>query len=179
MVDINIEKFGNALKGQSRQNFQRLTHFEVTGCGLSSDDSILITAAQFPASNIGHIEVPFRGRKVKIPGDRTFADWTISIYKDSNNSLREKFVKWSNDFEQHEATGAKNLDNVCIWYVNAMDASHGTEKKRQIELINVFPLEVGPLEFSYDSVDSITKFDVTMAYDYWTSEKTGNRPSGG
>ena len=178
MVDINIEQFGNALKGNNRQNFQRLTHFEVTGCGLSSDDNVLITAAQFPASTIGFIEVPFRGRKVKIPGDRTFAEWSITVFQDGDNSIREKFIQWSNDFEQHEATGAKNIDNVCIWSVNAMDASHGSDKSRQIELINVFPLEIGPLEFSYENVDTISKFDVTMAYDYWTSEKTGNRPDG-
>jgi len=41
----------------------------------------LIKAAALPASNITPIDVNFRGRILKIAGDRTFDTWTITVYQ--------------------------------------------------------------------------------------------------
>ena len=46
---------------------------EVEGAGGDADMiNLLCKSAALPASNLGVIEVPFRGRTVKIAGDRTF-----------------------------------------------------------------------------------------------------------
>ena len=47
--------------------------------GNSNNRQFFIKAAQLPASTIGFIEVPYKGRKVKRPGDRTFAEWTLTV----------------------------------------------------------------------------------------------------
>ena len=39
----------------------------------------LIKAAALPASNITPIDVNFRGRILKIAGDRTFDTWTVTV----------------------------------------------------------------------------------------------------
>ena len=72
---------------------QRATLFKVEGTipnqsSNSEDRTFFIKAAQFPASSIGFIEVPFKGRKIKRPGDRTFAEWSITVLQDDENIVR-------------------------------------------------------------------------------------------
>ena len=43
----------------------------------TNEGTFLIKAASLPASNVGVINVPFRGRQLKVSGDRVFADWQI------------------------------------------------------------------------------------------------------
>ena len=54
----------------------------------------MIKTANLPASNVGVIEVPFRGRTLKIAGDRTFDVWTITVINDVDFSIRTAFEKW-------------------------------------------------------------------------------------
>ena len=48
---------------------------------------ILCKSAALPGSNLGVIEVPFRGRTVKIAGDRTFDTWSATFFNDKDLSL--------------------------------------------------------------------------------------------
>ena len=76
----------------------------------------LVKAAALPASTIAPIEVPFRGRILKIAGDRTFETWTITILNDSDFSIRSAFEKWMNTINNmNDATG---LVNPCLLYTS-------------------------------------------------------------
>ena len=69
----------------------------------------MIKAAQLPASNINVIDVPFRGRNLKIAGDRTFDVWTITVINDISFDLRNAFEQWMNGINKHDnATGVIN-----------------------------------------------------------------------
>ena len=56
----------------------------------------LVKAANLPASTIAPIDIPFRGRILKIAGDRTFETWTITVLNDTSFSIRSAFEKWMN-----------------------------------------------------------------------------------
>jgi len=170
----NINEF-SARFGQG----QRATLFQVTGQipGSSTnqgDRVFFIKAAQFPASTIGFIEVPFKGRKVKRPGDRTFAEWSLTVLQDENNDIREDFISWMNQINDHvEITG----DSVSpalfpTWTIESLKQDDSVSGK--IDLVNCFPTEVGSLDFNYETVDTFVEFTVTMQYDYWTSAGTGS-----
>ena len=58
--------------------------------------AFLCKTTQLPAMNVPSFSVPFRGRQIKIAGDRTYADWTISVLNDTNFKLRNAFERWSN-----------------------------------------------------------------------------------
>ena len=57
--------------------------------------TFLVKAANLPASTVGVVEVPFRGRTLKIAGDRTFEPWTVTVMNDENFLLRRKLEEWS------------------------------------------------------------------------------------
>ena len=70
------------------------------------DFAFMCKAAQLPASNTPSIPVPFRGRILKVAGDRTFDDWTVTIINDEDFRLRTAFEKWANGISTHDdATG--------------------------------------------------------------------------
>ena len=65
----------------------------ISGSNLMS--TFLVKAANLPASTIGVIEVPYRGRTLKIAGDRTFEPWTVTVLNDQEFRLRAKFEEWA------------------------------------------------------------------------------------
>ena len=76
---------------------------------IADKSRFLVKAAQLPASNIEPILVPFRGRNLKIAGDRTFDAWTVTVINDTDFSIRSAFEKWMNSINRlSDATGANN-----------------------------------------------------------------------
>ena len=53
--------------------------------------------ASLPGSTIAPIEVPFRGRKLQIAGDRTFDPWSITVINDTDFDVRNHYEEWMND----------------------------------------------------------------------------------
>ena len=56
----------------------------------------LVKAAALPASTIAPVEIPFRGRILKVAGDRTFETWTITVIHDTDFVIRSAMEKWIN-----------------------------------------------------------------------------------
>ena len=81
-----------------------------TGDSQESDMfKFMCKAAQLPASNIAEIAVPFRGRTLKVAGDRTFDTWTITVINDENFLLRNAFESWMQGISKNSNnTGATN-----------------------------------------------------------------------
>jgi len=59
--------------------------------GEIEDMVFLCKATNLPAMNIGNIDVKFRGRDIKIAGDRTIEAWTVTCYNDTNFRLKNAF----------------------------------------------------------------------------------------
>lgn len=68
--------------------------------------NILCKSAALPGSNVGVIEVPFRGRTVKIAGDRTFDTWSVTFFNDKDFKSRAFFEQWMDNINSHEANTA-------------------------------------------------------------------------
>ena len=63
--------------------------------------TFLCKAAALPASTMNPIEVPFRGRTLKVAGDRTFDVWTITVINDEDFSHRRAFEAWMQNVNQY------------------------------------------------------------------------------
>ena len=83
----------------------------------------LVKAARLPASNIQQIDVPFRGRILKIAGDRTFDSWSITVINDTDFAIRSAFERWMNVINRlSDNTGAVNpADYQADCYVYQLD----------------------------------------------------------
>ena len=140
----------------------------------------LAKATSLPASNLGNIEIPFRGRTLKVAGDRTFDDWTVTIINDEDFKLRTAFERWSNVISRlDDATGVTNpssymTDGFVQQLGRGPTANTGsndggeTSVLRTYKFFDVFPVTVAEIALSYDTTDTLEEFDVTFRYQYFT-----------
>ena len=94
----DITKFRDKLnKGGARSNLFEVEIKDIPGGGEDVQDEVrfLVKAAEIPASNIGNIPVPFRGRVLPVAGDRTFDPWTVTIIN-NDFKIRDSMERWSN-----------------------------------------------------------------------------------
>ena len=86
-----IAEFRAALKGGgARANrFEVLIDFPAFAGGADAirKTPFLCTSTQMPGSTLGVIEQPFRGRFLKLAGDRTFDEWTVSFLNDTGVAI--------------------------------------------------------------------------------------------
>ena len=151
--------------------------------GLADKDlvNVLCKSAALPASNLGVIEVPFRGRTVKIAGDRTFDTWTATFFNDKDMKIRAYFEAWLESMNTHEGNFAPNFipnqadGYMCDVKVKQLE-KHGVEGGqvlREYTLKHASPTNVSQIDLAYDSNDQIEEFTVEFQYSYWTATSGG------
>jgi len=138
----------------------------------------LVKAANLPASNVAPIEVPFRGRILKIAGDRTFDSWTITVINDTDFSIRSAFEKWMNTINRvSDNTGTTNPALYqADAYVYQLDRTG--DVLRTYHFYDVFPTQVAPIELSYDA-QGIQEFTVELQVQWWEAVKGNAANAGG
>ena len=161
---------------------------DLTDWGSGSDQEqdkfrFLCKAAQLPASNVAAIDVPFRGRILKVAGDRTFDTWTVTIINDEDFRLRTSFEQWMNAMSSLTTnTGATDPGSyMADAYVHQL--GRGLEKLRSTatpdveqgeifaplrsyKFFDIFPTNVSAIDLSYDTSDEIEEFTVEFQVQY-------------
>jgi hypothetical protein len=129
---------------------------------------VLCKSAAIPALSVGVIEVPFRGRRIKLPGDRTYGDWTVTIVNDNKQTMRKAFDRWLKYINDPDAT-ANIRSTQDIDYKVSIDIAHlkiNGKASRKYQLVDAFPTDVSAIDLSYDTTDAIQEFTVTFMYSH-------------
>ena len=139
----------------------------------------LVKAAALPASNITPIDVNFRGRILKIAGDRTFDTWTVTVINDTDFAIRSAFEKWMNVINRlSDATGANNpADYQQDAFIHQLDRDGST--LRTYKFFDVFPTNLSQMDLSYETTDTIEEFTVELQVLYYESLKGVGANAGG
>lgn len=153
----------------------RLTFPSAVALGGAAGNKItfMAKAASLPASNVESISVPYFGRDIKVKGDRTFEDYTVTVINDEDFIIRNALEQWSNIMNAHEANVALSarpetysVDAEVIQYGQA-----GNEIKRY-RFIGLFPKNVGEIAVAWDSNNAVEEFPCTFAYSWWEAITT-------
>src|SRR6056300_469217 len=140
--------------------------------GEIEDLAFLCQGAQLPAMSLTNIDVPFRGRQVKIAGDRTFADWTITVLNDTSFKLRNAFERWQNGI--NNMTDNEGLTNPVDYQVDAfvdqLDRNGNTIKSYTLR--GAWPLNISAIDLDYDEKTEIETFTVELQYQFYESNTT-------
>lgn len=125
--------------------------------------------AQLPSSELGTLEIPHRGRKIKVPGQRTFSDWTITVMETKNMEIRVILEKWM-DLMNGSTTNSINSSYTQKVIVRPIyTVADGTQQSPFImTLEGTFPTNISPIEFSFDEQTAPLEYQVTFAYAYHT-----------
>jgi hypothetical protein len=182
MASSNVSQFLQTIGQGVKPNMFLIDIQFPASIALQTEDqnltNILCKSAALPGSNLGVIEVPFRGRTVKIAGDRTFDTWTTTFFNDKDFKLRAFFEQWANSINTHEGNTAPLFTpNNSDGYMADLgvkqlekDASEEGAILREYTLKYCFPTNVSSIDLAYDSNDQIEEFTVEWQYSYFTAE---------
>ncbi len=122
-------------------------------------------AATIPESTMGMIEVPYFGRKIKVAGVRSYADWQVTIINDEDFSVRRTLEAWHGVINSSEG----NIRSISNYRSTARVQQYdkGGAVIRSYEMINCWPLQISQIDLAWDNGDAIEEFSVTWAFDYW------------
>lgn len=173
--------------GGARPNLFECVLAFPTGLGsevkVDEDFTFMVKAAQLPASNVNVIDIPFRGRNLKVAGDRTFDPWTITVINDTNFKLRNSFERWMNFINRHDdnagvITPAAYQTEMVVHQLGRGREVNGTNGQlpdngakipvlKTYKFYGTFPTNVSPIELSYDAADSVEEFTVDLQVQWW------------
>jgi hypothetical protein len=146
-------------------------------------------ASQIPASTVAAVDVPYFGRKVKVAGDRTFDDWSVTIINDEDYLVRVFMEAWSNALNTMQSnirlaqaingpTGALGSG----YKSNALVTAYGKNGTviGAYDFVGIFPTQVSAMGMDWENTNAVQTFDVVFAYDYWVPASnpiaTGSAP---
>ena len=172
-----IDDFKAAFKdGGVRSNLFRVRMFFPTavngGVNATAASEFFVKATATPSSNLNLIEIPFMGRMLKRPGERTFPDWTCTVMAAEDMVIRDALEEWSNVINSHE--GNEELVDSSQWYQDAeieMLSKKG-EVIKKYTLKDMFPTEIGAFELDMSSTDAISEYTLTFAMHSFSSNTT-------
>ena len=131
----------------------------------------LVKAAEIPASNLGNIPVPYRGRVLPIAGDRTFDPWTVTIINDNDFIIRDAMEKWSNSINDLQtAQGTINPEvyqrSARVKQLSRQGTGPGDDEKvlRTYKFEGIYPNTVSSIPLDFGATDQIEEFQVTFNY---------------
>jgi hypothetical protein len=181
---FNINTFRSELKGDGARPtlFEVLVYFPVdlNGAFPSNQMKLQAKASTLPSSTIGIIEVPYFGRKIKVAGDRTFDDWTVTIINDEDFNIRNAFEFWHNSMDQYTTNAEQKRVNGASanpysYVSNVIVNQYGKQGEiiKTYELVNAFPNMIGQIDVSWENNDQIEEFDVTFSFDTFVVREAG------
>lgn len=185
-----ITEFKNRLTGGgARPNlFEVRINFLENLTGSESDiDRFMVKSAALPASNLGPVEVPFRGRVLKVAGDRTFDTWTVTVINDENFSHRRSFESWMQNVAQYSDHSGRTNPSDYMGQATVYQLGRSTSQRQgtatvgsnsrilaQYKFVDIFPTNVSAIDLSYDSTDTIEEFTVEFQIQYYYPESAGD-----
>lgn len=151
-----------------------------------NDFKFLCKAAALPASNIAPIDVPFRGRILKVAGDRTYDTWTITVINDEKFNVRRSFENWMHNIAQYsDHSGLTNpnhyMGQATVYQLGRAlsseqrvpDSNSRSPVLSQYRFVDIFPTNISQIDLSYDTSDTIEEFTVEFQVQYYFSQPVG------
>ena len=145
----------------------------------------LCKAAALPASNITPVELPFRGRVLKVAGDRTFDTWQITVINDENFLIRNAFETWMQGISKNSNASGATDPSAYMTYALVHQLGRGADAGRSSQgaspsvsgtpvtplksytFFDIFPTTISAIDLSYENSDAIEEFTVDFQVQYW------------
>lgn len=172
----NVDDFRASFYGV-RANRYRINAPMGAGVGGEPIDlEIYAKAISMPGTQIGLIPVSFQGRIIKFSGERQFGEWSMQVYDGSRSGesdLRNQLERWIDKMDG-AVTHTVNYNVATNWEVLYDDSAgqghpgNTMTSGRGFKLHHCWPIDVSPIDLSYEAVDSFAEFTLTVAYDYHT-----------
>ena len=177
---FTIDKFRQTAlaKGGARANLFEVEIKDVGFFGNIKEIMFACKAAAIPAMAVATVDVPYFGRTIKVPGNKTFDNWTVTVINDESFNIRNGFEKWIASMGTHvgnvQSTEASQLGTGLFGnaevrhYAKTGPSGDSPVSIATYKFANIFPVSMSEIALGWDANDAIEEFTVEFAYDYWT-----------
>ena len=127
-------------------------------------------ATAIPQAELGTVQVPYFGRMIKLAGDRTYADWNVTIINDEDFLIRNAMEEWSNKINTFQGNiRAFGSASPLLYKSQAQVVQYSKTGVpiRTYQFNGIYPTLVSDIQLSWASQNEIERFQVTFAVDYW------------
>ena len=168
---FNVDTFKSKLLGGGARANQFVVNLNFPqGAGQAGiAASFLVNAASLPGSVVNPTIVPYRGREVKLAGERVFAPWTVTILNDAAFTIRNQLEYWMNLMNNTvNNSGATNptqyQTNLTVTQLDRNNAA-----LKAYTLVGAFPVDLSDIALNYGDNDTIETFTCTFQYQHFTT----------
>jgi hypothetical protein len=185
---FNVNGFRSQMTGDgARPNlfecFISVAGLAVVGAQAASNKfRFMCKSAQLPGSTLGVVTVPYFGREVKFAGNRTFADWTVTIINDEDFIVRKFFERWMNGINAHADNTRDSVlfrPSEYVMDATVLQYSKGGPQYGGViaayNFVGMFPTDISAIDLDWGSNDAIEEFTVNFTYQHWTNEQTTDK----
>ncbi len=182
-MPFNVNEFRSNLPNDgARPNlFQVTLQFPsgiIPGNALAASRQLqfLCRTSQLPGTTIGQVPIQYFGREVKIAGNQTFQDWTLTVMNDEDFVTRNAFEQWMASLNSHTTNlRSGNARSSLTYGVDAIVDQYGKTGDiiKTYKFVGLWPVDLSPIDLDWGSNDTIEEYTITLAYQYWVSVKDG------
>lgn len=138
--------------------------------------------ASIPSMELGVVQVPYFGRKIKLPGDRTWPNLEVVIQEDEDYGPRRALEQWSHrintvrkntTFAPFSAAPASYKSDMFLY-----KGGKGGDVIRVYKFVGCWPALVAPIQVDWNATDAISEYQVVFAYDNAENDDSMNASEG-
>jgi len=177
---FNVNEFRSQLVGDgARPNLFEVSMefpFWAIPGNASRKFSFMCKTAQLPGSTVNSVPVQYFGRELKFAGNRTFADWSVTVINDEDFVIRNAFERWMNGLNSHNNNIRNPAAQGQLGYTqNAAVRQYGKSGGivKEYNFIGVFPTDLSAIDVDWGSNDTIEEFTVNLTYQWWDALRDG------
>ena len=146
----------------------RANRFEVFIPRTGYKIQFLCKTAALPGQTIEPVEIIHRGLTFNLAGNRSFEDWTVGIYNDSEFSARTAIEQWMGTIVPMDDSTVEELgydymvDKATISQLGRDDSVVAT-----YEFFNMWPTTLAAIDMDAAGGEEITTSEVTFKYSHF------------
>ena len=145
----------------------RANRFRVFLPRAGNNIEFMCKAANIPAGTLGEVIIPFRGHNLKLAGERTFADWSITIINDMEFSARTALEAWQTEIQAMDSGEGATTTDYLLSRAFVEQLNKDDSVLARYEFFNMFPKNIGEITLGYDTVDAVEEFTVDLTFSHW------------
>jgi hypothetical protein len=180
-MSFNIE----LMKAQLTAGGARPTLFQVNitnpinGIADLTKTPFMVRSTTIPESQLGTIEVPYFGRRIKQAGDRVYGPWRATVINDEDFLVRNAMEQWSHALNTPQGNRRTIQAALPLQYKSTARVTQFSKigvPIRIYKFVGIYPANISNINLDWDARNQIEEFNIDFEYDYWEVEGgiTGN-----
>lgn len=171
-MEFNVDIFkASLIDGGARPNqFKvRLSFPTYVSDALSAAASapFLVSVAELPGQTVNPAIVQYRGREVKLAGDRVYAPWTITVLNDTEFTIRNALEQWMDGMDDYTGKFGRLNPSEYQKDLEVVQLDRNGNELKTYRVLSAMPVDLSPVALDFGANDQVSTFTVTWQYQHF------------